>query len=125
MKKPILISIIVLLICFELCGCINRTTKQKQEADTDKFAGTWTSYENSMGGEIVTYSFKSNGTLIVNKSNSDYSLKTRWEWKSSQIIMYNETGFGFNYDYSFTKNDMILTLTGANGGIFVLIKQTK
>ncbi len=103
-KQLVIIGIIALLVCVGFSGCIN---------DKSKFNGTW-----STGSSYSTITFFSDGTCSYAGMSSG-----SWEIKDGKLVI-NGFGMSGTFEYSFSNNDNMLTITQvATGQITIFTKQ--
>jgi hypothetical protein len=95
-----------------LSGCNQSVIKTEK----DRFVGTW---KNINSTSNWTYIFFSNGTF------ADGFFQGNYEIKDEKLVMNYSEGMGITYNYSFSNNDKILTLTPleTTARILILTKQ--
>ena len=121
MKKQLLIvGLVVILLIVGMGGCINTTV-----SDEEKLIGTWTK-RNLVEDSImsISYIFYSNKTfkLIILYKNDVNDLNGIWNITNSKLVMISE-GMTVINDYSFSKNNKILTITKEYGDSDVFLKE--
>jgi hypothetical protein len=117
MKYHMTVGIILLLLIVNLSGCINNSSNITSEknnnnkplSETDKFIGRWESED---------------GVIFIFKENNECSMEGffqgsgKWELKNNTLYVTLEYKDGQNYmafDYAFSEDNTILTLTDPGG----------
>lgn len=114
-KQLVIIGIIALLLCVELCGCTNSPDVEK-----NRFIGTWKgsvtviSLNHTVGNWTVI--FFSNGTYNDGPRNGGF-----WSINNGQLTM-NHPTLKLILSYSFSNNDTSLILY-STAVKYVLTKQ--
>jgi len=111
-KNLLMIVITLVLISGGLSGCNEADT-----VTTDNFVGTW-----KISGVNYTeiYTFSSDGSYLMTNPGTNESLQGTWELKEGKFIMrveWEEHFADYIFDYSFSNNNTILTLTEVSTGL--------
>jgi hypothetical protein len=108
-KQFLILGIVVILVCVGLSGCdqINNALK----SEMDRFIGTWVSsswqpQQNNTFYAPQPHTYFSNGSCSVGNVSGTYETKDR---KLVETLANGQ--ITFTWDYSFSNNDTILTLT--------------
>lgn len=115
-KHLIVIGIVIILLVVGLSGCNDFSSQTSEE---DRFVGTWE------GEKSRTITFFSDGEWIgigewLGGLNGNYEIK---DGKLVMDYIIEETKYSLIYDYSFSNNDITLTLTTPENVSEVFTKQ--
>ena len=115
MRKYLFINAIFLFLLISplLCGCIGTQV----ENDHDRFLGTWKTNQG------LIFTFYQNKTCMMQGWFSGHGT---WEISGSKLNIKIDFTDGINYmayDYNFSGDDTILTLTDAGSNSWVYSKQ--
>jgi len=106
-------AIFLFLLISLLCGCIGNQV----ENDHDRFLGTWKTDQG------LIFIFYKNGTCMM---QGWFSGRGTWEISGSKINITIDFSDGKNYlayDYKFSDDDTMLTLTDVGSNSWVYSKQ--
>ncbi|HUT00342.1 MAG TPA: hypothetical protein VMY59_08505 [Candidatus Thermoplasmatota archaeon] len=110
-KQAMIIGILFLLIIAGLSGC------NQVDNERNKFIGTWISElkQNPMGDNTYTETriFYENDSYVT--TNMGLS-RIPGTWHLANDILVIDTYFPGKYDYIFSQNNSILTITSVAGG---------
>lgn len=116
-KQLVILGIGAILIIVGISGC-NQVTNMLYP-EKDKFIGTWINTTITPESSVITIvKFYSNGTCKYDIVNGT------WDVKDSKLVIVFSNGYSRTYDYVFSNNDKILSITSPAGSIpKVFIKQ--
>jgi hypothetical protein len=110
-KQFVTIAIFLFLLILVLSGCTQSTDEK------NKFVGTWISQEktNPMDGSNYTDTviFYENGSYATTTLGIHH-IPGRWDLQNGKLLI--DTYYPGTYQYAFSKNNTVLTLTPVSGG---------
>lgn len=110
-KQSATIAIILLLLTLVLSGCTQPASEK------NKFIGTWVTQAktNPMDGSNYTdtVTFYENGSYATTTLGIGH-IPGRWDLQNGKLLI--DTYYPGTYQYSFSKNNTVLTLTLISGG---------
>jgi hypothetical protein len=118
-KQFVTITIFLFLLTISLTGCTQPTSEK------NKFVGTWITQVKTNPMDDSNYTdtvtFFANGSYETTSLGIGH-IPGRWDLQNGKLLI--DTYYPGTYQYSFSKNNTILTLTSVSGGdIETLTKQ--
>jgi len=118
-KQFAVIGILLLFLTAGLCGCTQSASEK------NKFVGTWITQVkiNPMDDSNYTdtATFSANGSYATTSLGIGH-IPGRWDLQNGKLLI--DTYYPGTYQYSFSRNDTVLTLISVSGGdIETLTKQ--
>jgi len=119
MKKQFAIIGILILLIISLSGCTQSTSEK------NRFVGTWVSQVKTNPMDSSNYTdtvtFLANGSYATTSLGIGH-IPGRWDLQNGKLLI--DTYYPGTYQYSFSRNDTVLTLISVSGGdIETLTKQ--